>query len=260
MRNKSCIKKTLVYSLSVSFLLLTTGFHQWMAEGKEVSSFIGGMVSKGEVKFEEGREGWQNPEPSYFPISKGTKIRTEKGLALVTLTNRARIELGQNSMLLFAQDDRLTLMKGSMNFWIPSNVAVELEVGNLSVTPTRTSQAAKGVMSDRSQDGGVAGSIFIHPNGQVTVRSIQGNLTVLNKESQTLAALSSRDSVTIPSTRTDAVQVAQADEEAISKKPEEKGVSTWTWVGIAAAVVAVGVGVGLGAGGGGGGGGGPVCP
>jgi hypothetical protein len=258
---KRLLHKTFVHFLCVSLFLLMGGFHQWVAEAKETDLFIGGMVSRGEVKFEERKNVWQDVEPSYFPISKGIKIKIGKGSALITLTNKTRIRIDQNSLFSFGENDRLFLTKGHINFWIPSTVNMDLEVGNLLVTPSRAHHATKGMTPARSQAGGWIGSIFFHANGQVTVESIQGHLTILNQDHQVLAALSSKDSITIPSIRSDATKVAQADDEVISEKAEKKGLSTWTWVGIGGGVVAV-AGIALAAGGGGGGGDheAPVCP
>ena len=57
------------------------------------------------------------------------------------------------------------------------------------------------------------GSISIHSNGSVTVKSVQGDLSVLNEDRVVLAGLSSKDSITIPSTTVagpSRVMVAQA--------------------------------------------------
>jgi hypothetical protein len=120
------------------------------------------------------------------------------------------------------------------------------------------------VTSAPSQAGETIGSISIHANGQVTVNNIQGNLTILNQDHQVLAALSSKESVTVPSIHSDTIQVAQVDDEATQEKaPKKGGLGTWGWIGIGAGVVAVVV-IAVAAGGGGGGGGGdheaPVCP
>lgn len=72
------------------------------------------------------------------------------------------------------------------------------------------------------------------------------------QDHQVLAALSSKDSITIPSIHSDAIKAAQADDEVISEKAEKKGLCTWTWVAIGVGVVAV-AGIALAAGGGGGG-------
>ena len=262
---KGLIHKTFVHFLCVSLFLLLSGFHQWVAEAKETDLFIGGMVSRGEVKFEERENVWQNVEPSYFPILKGTKIRTEKGVALITLTNKVKMQIDQNGLLSFSQNDQLVLTKGHISFRIPSSTGIDLKVGSLSVTPSRTHYAAKAGTSAPSQAGETIGSISIHANGQVTVKSIQGNLTILNQNHLVLAALSSKESVTVPSIQSDTIQVAQVDDEATQEKEAPKkvlGLGTWTWVAIGAGVVAVVV-IAAAAGGGGGGGGGdeaPVCP
>lgn len=251
MKKRFTHNKTFVHFLSISLFLLTSGFHQWVAEAKETDLFIGGMVSRGEVKFEERENVWQNVEPSYFPILKGTRIRTEKGFALITLTNKTRIQIDQNTLLSCGESDRLFLTKGHINFWIPPTVDLDLKVGSLSMTPSRTHHAAKAVTSAPSQGGETIGSISIHANGQVTVKSIQGNLAILNKDHQVLAALSSKDSITIPSIRSDAIKVAQVDDEVISEKPKKKGLSTWTWVGIGVGVAAIaGIVIGVASGGG----------
>jgi hypothetical protein len=118
------------------------------------------------------------------------------------------------------------------------------------------------VTSAPSQAGETIGSISIHPNGQVTVESIQGSLTILNQDRKVLAALSSKESVTIPSIHSDTIQVAQVDDEVTEEKAPKKGWGTWTWVAIGAGVVAAAVGIGVGVGGGGGDGDheAPVCP
>lgn len=257
---KGFTHRIFVYFLSISLFLLMIGFHQWVAEAKETDLFIGSMVSKGEVKFEEKENVWRNVEPSYFPILKGTKIKTEKGFALITLTNKTKIEMDQNGLLSFSQNDRLFLTKGHITFWIPSTVDIDLKVGNLSVTPFETHHTAKGMTSARSQTGGTIGSIFIHANGQVTVESIQGNLTILNQDHLVLAALSSQESITITSIHSDTIKVAQADEEVTPEEAPKKRTSMWTWVAIAGGVVATGVGIGAAAGGGGGDHEAPICP
>jgi hypothetical protein len=172
------------------------------------------------------------------------------------------MQMDQNGLLSFSQNDRLVLTKGHISFRIPSSTGIDLKVGSLSVTPSRTHHAAKAVTSAPSQAGETIGSISIHANGQVTVKSIQGNLTILNQNHLILAALSSKESVTVPSIHSDPIQVAQIDDEVTQEKAPKEGWSMWTWGGIGAGVVAVVV-IALAAGGGGGGGGdheAPVCP
>jgi len=258
---KGFVYKAFIYVLCVSLFLLMSGFHQLVAEGKEADLFVGRMVSRGEVKFEEGGNAWRDVEPSYFPILKGTKIRTEKGFALITLTNKIQIEMDQNGTLSFNQNDRLSLTKGGIKFRIPSTAAIDIRVGTLSVTPSRAYQASKSMTSAPSQPGETIGSILVHANGQVTVKSIQGNLTVLDQNHLVLAGLASKESLTLPSTHSDTIKMAQADEEITPEKAPKTGWSTWTWVAIIGGPLAIAgiVAVAAGGGGGGGGGGGVIC-
>ena len=172
------------------------------------------------------------------------------------------MQMDQNGLLSFSQNDRLVLTKGYISFRIPSSAGIDLKVGNLSVIPSRTHHAAKAVTSAPSHAGETIGSISIHANGQVTVKSIQGNLTILNQDHLVLTALSSKESVSVPSIHSDTIRVAQVDDEATQEKAPKKGLGTWGWIGIGAGVVAVVV-IAVAAGGGGGGGGdheAPVCP
>jgi hypothetical protein len=257
---RGSIYKAFVYVLCVSLFLLMGGFHQLVAEAKEPDVSIGSMVSRGEVKFEERGNVWRDVEPSYFPILKETKIRTDKGFALITLANKIQIEMDQNGVLSLSRDNRLSLTKGQIKFRIPSAAGLDIKVGTLSVAPSRARQAAKDMTSAPSQSGETIGSIFIHANGQVTVKSIKGDLTILNQDHLALAALSSKESVTFPSAHSDTLIVAQADE---SEMPQEgsTGWGTWTWVAIfgGAAVLGGIIAVAAGGGGGGGGGGGFIC-
>ena len=86
-----------IWFLSVSFLLLTTGFTGMSAEAKEKDVPIGEMVSKGNVRFEARENQWKNVEPSYFPIFQGIKIRTENGVAVISFPNNSQVDLGPNS-------------------------------------------------------------------------------------------------------------------------------------------------------------------
>ena len=84
MRNRLSLK-VLVYFLCVSFLVMMNGFQGMMTEAKEKSLPIGQMTSKGEVKFEAKENTWETAEPSAFPLFQGTKVKTEKGVAVILL-------------------------------------------------------------------------------------------------------------------------------------------------------------------------------
>jgi len=136
-------------------------------------------------------------------------------------------------------------------------------VGDLTVSKYRSLQASQNpsTVSPESQD--TVGSIFVHPSGSVTVKSIQGPLYVVNQDHVVVAALSSKDTVTIPSVTaksSSGVMVAQAGETSGSPQTSSSesenwqflGIGTWGWVGILGGAVVIGVIAGVAAGSGGG--------
>ena len=143
-------------------------------------------------------------------------------------------------------------------------------MGDLTVIKSKSLQASKNpsAVSPKSEE--TIGSISVHANGSITVKSARGSLSILNQEHVVLAALSSKDTLTIPSVAAKSpskVMVAQSGDTTTAGAEAEKweflGLSTWWWVGIIAGVAAVAiVAVAAGGGGGGGGGGGaaPICP
>ncbi len=141
-RGKAC--KVFVCFLCVSFLLLTSGFTRMTAEAKEKEIPIGEMVSKGDVRFEARENQWKNVEPSYFPIFHGIKIRTEKGVAIVSLANNSQVELGPDSIVFFEQSNRLNLSQGNLDFRISPASETSIRVRSLSITLPRPLTASKG--------------------------------------------------------------------------------------------------------------------
>ena len=258
------MKKIFVYFLSISFLLMMSGFPRMVAEAKEINHPIGEMVSTGEVKFESRDNIWKSVEPSQFPIFQGVKIKTEKGASIITLTNNSQIDLGQSTLLSFDQNDRLHLIQGIINFRIPSTADLNFKVGNLTIIKPQSLQASKNpiIVSPKNEE--TIGTISLHPNGSVTVKSIQSPLSIINRDHVVLASLSSKDSVTIPSATVKGspkVMVAQAGETKADVETEPfLGISTWGWVGILAGVAAIaGIVIAV-SGGGGDGDHAPVCP
>jgi hypothetical protein len=262
------------YFLCFSFFLLTTGFSTIVAEAREIKLPIGEMVSRGEVKFEARERVWKNVEPSHFPVFQGLKIKTEKGGAIISLANNNQIEVGQNSVVSFDQKDRLHLFQGRIDFRISSPENISFKVGNLIVVKTPSLQAAqKPALTSQKYEAAI-GAIFVRPNGGVTIQSTQGQLTILNQERIVLAAVSSKESLTIPSTIVEKppagktppgimiAQVGDTEPAAPEGAPAAaKGASTggfsWGWGAVGLAFLGIG---GILAASGGGGGGGPVCP
>ena len=104
------------------------------------------------------------------------------------------------------------------------------------------------------KDEGIVGSITLHTNGSVTVKSEKGAVSILNQQRNVLATVSSKESVTIPSAIAagkEPVMVAQAGggkggtgAVAAGGGTLFLGLSTWAWIGIGATAAALaGMGV-----------------
>lgn len=262
--NKRWVTNMFVYFLVVSFLSLMSGYPVMAAETKGLP--MGEMVSKGEVKHEVSKNVWEPVPPASFPVFPGTKVKTEKGVATIRLSNNSQIGIYSNSSLSFDQSDRFTLLQGNIEFYVPSTLELKVQAGSVSIVKPRVQQAGNGPAGSSSKDEETFGSIFIQPNGSITVKSVQGKLLILNRDNSVVAALSPKESVTISTMSGGKLQVAQAaggEAATTTGSGPFLGISGWGWVGVGAAAVATGVGVGLAAGGGsggGGGGGGAVCP
>ncbi len=245
---KGIFHEFFVYFLCISFLLLTGGFPGIAAEAKEKGLPIGEMISRGDVKFEARENVWQEVERVHFPIFEGVRIKTEKGQALLVLAKDCQIEVGQNSLFSLQHDEEFHLLQGSISFRIPSGADMSFRVGNLLIGKPLSLHAAKtAVVSHESRE--TVGSIALHANGALTVKSIRGPLSIHNQDRVVLAALSPRESVTIPSpmaSETQKVIVAQAGEYEYPTgrwlTDEWLGVDVWVWglMGVAV-VVAAGV-------------------
>lgn len=258
--------KALVYLLCVSFLLLANGFHTMIAEAKEMGRPMGEMVSRGEVKFELRKTVWKDVELSQFPIFQGVRIKTEKGVSLITLETNSQIEVGENSLLSFDRNDQMHLTRGTIDFRLPSTTELSFKVGDLTVIKSKSLQASKNPSAVSPNTEATIGSISVHSNGAVTVKSLQGSLSVLNQERVVVAALSSQDTVTFPSVTVNGppkVMMAQASEK--TKDPAESskflGIPLWIWTTtIGVVVVTTVIVIATSAHGGGGGTAVPVCP
>jgi hypothetical protein len=248
---KGIIFKTFVYFLSISFLLLTNGFPSIMAEAKERGIPIGEMVSKGEVNFEARENVWKKVESSHFPVFQGVKIKTEKGVATIALGNNNQVEVGPNSLFSFDQMDRLHLFQGQINFRVTSTADLNFKIGKLTITKSHSLQASKGsgVASPKNEE--TIGSISIHTNGSVTIKSIQGQLFILDEDRAVLAKLPSQDSVTIPSamvkgsSKTMVAQAGETGKGSSGKEEKERGFVLWgidgeTWGYILGGVIGLG--------------------
>ena len=246
---KGMVFKAFVYFLSISFLLLTNGFPEIAAAAAEKGFPFGEMVSKGDVKFEARDKVWKNVDPSHFPIFQGVKIKTEKGTSILALADNCQIEVGQNSLLTFDQSDRLRLVQGSIDFRIPAATAMEFKIGSIFVLPSRSLQASKSPSVPLPKIEEAIGSITIHSNGAVTVKSIKGSLSILSEDRVVLASLSPKDTVTLPSvivktpSRTMVAQAGETAREVESREKRRQEEGYWILGSFAAAIVAAGIGV-----------------
>ncbi len=263
--------KCFSYFLCVSFLLQVGGVSGIMAEEKGRNFPIGEMVSRGEVKYEAREKIWQKVEPSYFPIFQGSKIKTEKGSALISLKSDIQVEMGANTVLLFDRRDQIQLFQGHLNFRINSPEGISIRVGKITVANTPSWSASAG-LAVAKKDTAHIGTVRFHSDDSVTIQSTQGQLMVVNPQGVTLATLSPKESLTLPpsivdnppSEKTRKMMFAQVGD--ITPTPEDDtylGLSKWAWGGIGLGVLTL-FGIGLLAGGGGGGGGSsspppPVC-
>ena len=249
------------------------GFSKIFAGEKGKTLPMGEMVRGGEVMFEVKEKIWKKVELPYFPIFQGSKIKTEKGSAIISLINENQIEMGPNTILLFDRRDQIRLLQGHINFRMGSPESISIGVGNLTVTKTRPLQvASRGIMVSQNNNDVAVGTISVHPNGSVTIQSTQGQFIVLNQQQVTLAALSPEESLRIPSRiieapsteKTPEIKLAQVGELPPAAEATETylGLPWWGWGAIGLGVLAV-AGIAIAAGGGGGGGGGsapaPVC-
>lgn len=236
MRNSLRVK-VLVHFLCISFLVMVNV----VAQAGEKSLPIGLMMSKGEVKFEAKENTWKPVEPSAFPIFQCTRVKTEQGDAIISLPDLGQVRVGQNSLFSYDRRDRLLLFQGSIEFRIRAAAEMRFAVGKISIESSRSLQASANPssISDKSEE--VIGSISIHPNGGVTVKTIQGSLTVIDGEQTVLAALSSGQDLIIPSAPVKSgkrVAVAQADDPATGggEGKATSEFSVWEWIGVGASV------------------------
>jgi hypothetical protein len=267
MRKRGFLFKAFRCFLCVALFVLMGRFSTTLAGGMERNIPIGEMVSRGEVKFEAREKIWKDVELSYFPVLPGVKIKTEKGTATISLADHNQVEMGQKSIICFEQKDQLRIYRGRVDFRISLLKDLSLRVGNLIVIRTPPLQAAQGpaVIPPKGEE--AIGFLLLQANGSLSIKSTQGQLTVLDQERKVLAVLAPQDSLTIPSTIVEKpagekalpVMMAQVGDEEAAAQPEKYGgLSAKTWGVIGLVVLGAG-GILAIAGGGGGGAAGPVC-
>jgi hypothetical protein len=227
---KTTARKVFVCFLCLSFLLLTSRTSVRVVEAKERNIPIGEMISKGEVRFEARENSWKSVEPSLFPVFRGVKIKTDKGLSAIALENKSQIDVRQQSMISFTQDDQLSLFQGGIDFRVPPTAQMSFKVGSLFIIKPRVLQAARNsdVLPVKSEE--MVGTLSLHANGSLTVRSVEGELSILDQDHIVLASLPPRETITIPSAvvsgkqRVMVAQVGDIEEE--DKKSGDRNASS----------------------------------
>ena len=222
--------------LCFSFFLTVTGFPGVIAQAKDARFPIGEMMPRGEVRFEAREKVWKNIDSAHFPVFEKGKIKTEQGTGMVTLGNNCNLEIAQNSAISFEQVDRVHLTQGRVSFRIPSSKEMSIRVGSLAVTKARVQQASKGTAIVPAKQEDTVGSITLHPNGSVTVKNLQGSLSILDQDRVVIAALSSKESITIPATMASGKSnkmLAQAGEIRESRRETQNVLDQeWTYLGL----------------------------
>jgi hypothetical protein len=219
-----------------TFFLTVSGFPGTVIQAKDAKFPIGEMISKGGVRFEARDNVWKSIDSSHFPVFEKGKIKTEQGTGMVTLGNSCHLEIAQNSVISFEQVDRVHLTQGKVNFRIPSSKEMTIKVGSLTVTKPRVRQASKGTVIIPAKSEDTVGSVTLHSNGSVTIRNLQGSLSILDQDRVVIAALSSKESITIPATMASGKSyrmMAQAGEVRESKRETQNVIDQeWTYLGL----------------------------
>jgi hypothetical protein len=189
--------KIFVLFICVSMFALTGGFGRLAAEAQAMSRPVGEMVSRGDVSYQAGGNSWLKVQNTRVPVFGGMKIKTASGTAIISFANGSQVEAAGNTQFEIAESAVLHLIQGSIDFRISAGTEMNIAVGSLSILKCRPLQASKDP-SVASKDEGVVGSVSLHSNGSVTVKSEQGLLSVLNPQRTVVATLASNDVLTIP--------------------------------------------------------------
>jgi hypothetical protein len=166
--------------------------------GKDMDFPVGAVISQGNVKMEIKDKVWRKVESPYAPILKGKKIRIQKGMARISLSNNSLIEVSQNGLLSFDHEDQLNLLEGGIHFRIPSPAQMNFRIGALSVTKPYPLSTQKDLTTALIREEETRGSLFFLPEGSLRVRAVQGSLSILDHENRVLTTTSSNEPITIP--------------------------------------------------------------
>jgi len=166
--------------------------------GREMDFPVGTVISQGNVKMEVKDKVWRTLESLYAPILKGKKLKIENETARISLSNNSLIEVNQKSLLSFEHEGQLNLLEGGVHFKIPAAAQMNFKIGVLSVVKPHPLTAQKGLTAVPIREEETEGSLLLHQDGSLTVRSVQGSLSILDRENRVLTTTSSNRPITIP--------------------------------------------------------------
>jgi hypothetical protein len=195
------IREVFLCFLCMAFFLMGSGVREVRSAVKEKNLPIGEMVWRGDVTVEVRENRWIRPGGMPFPIFKGVKIKTGNGTVAVSLSNNSQIELTPNSLVSFPRPDQVALLKGEVNFRMPTTGRAQLSVGSLAVMRSPSLQASKSSAPVHQKMEESIGTAALSPGGSLTVKAERGKLFVLDQDRNVVASISSRESVRIPPTQ-----------------------------------------------------------
>ncbi|MBP1695313.1 MAG: hypothetical protein H6Q41_501 [Deltaproteobacteria bacterium] len=190
--------------------------------GREMDFPIGTVISQGNVKMEVKDKVWRTLESPYSPMLKGKKIRTGNGTARISLSNNSLIEVSPNSLLSFEHEGQLNLLEGGVHFKIPATAQMNFKIGALSVRKPQRLTTQKGPTTALIREEETEGSLFLHPDGSLRVRSVQGSLSILDHENRVLTTTSSNGPITITPKILSGEEAWRAEQRIDAPAPEMK--------------------------------------
>jgi hypothetical protein len=207
------IRKVFICFLCMVLFLVGSGVQGLGSAVKEMNLPIGEMVWRGDVTVEVRENRWIRVEGTPFPIFKGLKVKTGNGTATVSLSNNCHIEMPPNSLVSFPRLDQITLLKGEVNFRVPTTSRTQLSAGSLAVVRSPSLQASKSNAPVYQRMEESVGTASLSSGGSLTVKTERGKLFVIDQDRNVVATISSKESVRIPSSQVlgkERVMVAQA--------------------------------------------------
>ena len=191
-----------IYKGFICFLCMVSFFMgsgvQELWSASEENPPIGEMVWKGNVSVAKQEERWGRMKERPFPIFKGSKVRTECGMATVTLTNDYQIVVLPYSQVVFPDLEQVIFKEGEVNFRVPTASRTRLSVESLGTVNSFYLDDSK-IGSPQPPDKKESlGTVHLSSGGSLTLRNRQGSIFVIDQDRKVVASLSSGESVRIP--------------------------------------------------------------